>query len=173
MNAPGRDLALALRPEVEVEVCPERRAALRCAWARVSLGVVGPGLQTALDRLGAPAVRRLSWPNSSRPTGPARRPPSTTAWRLRAAEPCFATRCTTAAGLLARATPTTGEALPFRELPDGTCYQLSRFALLRRVGNQMLLESPTSAVEVELPTSTGTALVAALAEPRTVDELSG
>jgi oxazoline/thiazoline dehydrogenase len=172
MSAPGSDFVLALRPEVEVEVSSDRRAALRCAWARVRLGVIGPGLQTALDRLRGTGGTRVDLAALVVTDGPGAT--ATLYYCLEAAsrQRLLSYGVRAGAGLLARATPTTGGPLRLRELPEDTCYQLSRFALLRRVGHQMLLESPVSPVEVELPTSTGTALVAALAEPRTVDELA-
>lgn len=150
----------------------DRRATLRCAWARVDLGVVGPGLHRALTRLrgvgGAPAalaaIAATDGPGAT----------ATLYYCLEAAERRALLRygVLSAAGPLAIATSTTGAAFPLRQLPDTTSYQLSRFALLRRVGCQMLLETPISPVEVELPTPTGSALVAALAEPRTADGLA-
>lgn len=172
MSASATDFALALRPEVEVEVSSDRRAALRCPWARVGLGVIGPGLRAALDRLDGSGGTPAELAELVATDGPSAT--ATLYYCLEAARRRGLLRygVRAATGLLARATPTTGGAFRPCNLPDGTCYQLSRFALLRRVGHQLLLESPTSPVEVELPTPAGIALVAALAEPRTVDELA-
>jgi SagB-type dehydrogenase family enzyme len=55
----------------------------------------------------------------------------------------------------------------------GRRYVLSRFAYLRRAGNEAVLESPRAHARVVLKDSRAAALVAALATPATADELTG
>ncbi len=78
----------------------------------------------------------------------------------------------TDSGLLARATPTSGGPLVAVRAAAQARFRLSRFALMRRERQSLLLESPLTAVDVELPTPLGAALVAALVQPHSASSLA-
>jgi oxazoline/thiazoline dehydrogenase len=165
-------IVLSLRPEVEIDVAPEGRVSLSCCWARIGLGRVGAGVCAALARLGEGGGTAAELAALADSDGP--RASATLYYGLQMLERHAMVRHAvhTAAGPLARATPTTSAPLPAVEVPAGGRYQLSRFATLRRGGSAMVLESPLSAVQVDLLTPRAGALVAALAEPQSAATLA-
>ena len=73
---------------------------------------------------------------------------------------------------VATLTPVSADFRPaVRELDAGVALELSRFALCRRVGDVLALESPLSLARIAFADETGPALLAALARPRTCAEL--
>lgn len=78
----------------------------------------------------------------------------------------------TDAGPLARATRTTGGRLEVTRAAADARFTLSRFALMRREQECLVLESPLAPIDVELPTPQGAGLVAALVQPHTAATLA-
>jgi oxazoline/thiazoline dehydrogenase len=166
------EIVLGLRPEVEIDVALDGRVSLSCSWARIGLGTVAAGVGAALARLGDGGGTAAELVALAESDGP--RASATLLYGLQLIERRAMVRheVHTAAGLLARATPTTSAPLPRVAVPSDGSYQLTRFAVLRRGGSAMVLESPLTSVQVDLGMPLVGALVAALAEPQTAATLA-
>ena len=75
--------------------------------------------------------------------------------------------------VLAEATPMTGGFLPTPDLSDSARFQLSRFAFVRRRGEQLVLEAAPARFRFVLVDPRSLILTAALVTPRTVQGLAG
>lgn len=75
---------------------------------------------------------------------------------------------------LMRAVPTSSLAhFQFQVVPESAALRLSRFAYMRRLGDDIVLESPTSYARVTLRWPVLGAIIAAFGSPRAVGEITG
>ena len=165
-------LELDLRPEVSIGGDGHGPVSFYCHWSRVDVGVVGPAMRDALEYLathGATPQELVAQAAIDGPDGASTMSSCLDELRRRG---MVRHAVRGAAGLVARATSATGAPLMSTAVDDGVAVQLSRFAYVHHEDGRVLVESPTTAIVDELLLPIGAALVAALAQPRTVDELA-
>jgi SagB-type dehydrogenase family enzyme len=167
-------LVLSWREGVTAAEAGEGALVVRGPGGRVSLRGVEPALLGALRRFDPPGEDEDRLVELVRSGGQS----SLTRW-------CYYLERLSRRGLLCHSAHADGRRLaslvavspsfaarPAQALP-GRRYVLSRFAYLRRVGSEAVLESPRAHARVVLKDCRAAALVAALAAPATAEELTG
>lgn len=167
-----RGVVLAFRTEVSAIETSEG-VLLEAPWARVTLVGVTLGLDAALQALASGGATQDALAAAVLAEDGAAALPRLYYLLDRCGHLRFLRYSVHAGGQsLATVVPMTAG---FRLAPDGVAsearFLLSRFAYLRRDGGKLVLESPLSPARTVLAGSLGTALVAALAEPRTCGDL--
>jgi SagB-type dehydrogenase family enzyme len=169
-------LALVLRGEAVLDGPPDGPVVIRSPWARVSLGIVGPGMRAALDRLTGDGATEAALVDLVADTdGAGALATLYFALQRAAAHRLLAVTATFGGRRAVTAVPMTSAPLPAPAAigPDDRV-RLSRFAFARRGddGTVLVVESPRSPVRVLLHDERGGALLAALAAPVTIGDLS-
>lgn len=167
-------LVLQLRPDVQVASVSDTVVVLEGRHGRVNLGGASPGLRAAVGQLaGDGATAQELADRVVEADGTTGLACLYYVLRMGGRQNLLRAAVRTGRDVLARATAMRG-ALPIdaAPVPADAPHQLSRFALLRRDGETMVLESPRTPVVVELPTATGIRLVTALTRPRSAADLA-